>query len=247
MPSRTPNPPPDPADLKRVGAGRHATGDGRFTADLTSGGWVLSDAQQANEFGLSLARGPFSTLDEVRQVMGAARAEPAPVSNLAARIAAIPKPRSQRPTPPALPAPPPTPPPVVLREYRSADGSALRELWAANGMITAGDDDLGLRMFVQRNPGLLVVAVQGSLVVGSAMGAWDGRRGWIYHVATAATQRRTGLGRRLVREVEGRLKERGSRRVNVVIRDGNEAGDAFWDALGYESSPSRIRGRNLTE
>ena len=80
--------PPDPSKLKRESAGRYVTGDGRFTVDQASGGWMVSDAEQTNELGLPLVRGPFATLDEARDGMEAARRGPAPISSLTDRIAA---------------------------------------------------------------------------------------------------------------------------------------------------------------
>src|SRR3990172_3649427 len=78
---------PDPSKLKRESAGRYVTGDGRFTVDQSSGGWMVSDAEQTNELGLALVRGPFATLDEARQGMEGARRGPAPISSLTDRIA----------------------------------------------------------------------------------------------------------------------------------------------------------------
>ncbi len=240
--------PPDPSKLKRESAGRYLTGDGRFAVQQSSGGWMVVDAEQMNELGLPLVRGPFTTLGEARSATEVARRAPAPISNLADRSAALPKGSlKQAPSSPPRPEPPPPPPPVVIREYRSGDGVGLRSLWGAADLRSLGDDDASLRTFAQRNPGTFLVAAQGQLVVGSAMGAWDGRRGWIYHVAAAPLHQRAGLGTRLVRQVEDRLRALGCRKVNVIVRDGNETGAAFWQAVGYEQHASHQFGRELLD
>ncbi len=252
-----PKPPPDPAQLSRVSAGRHATGDGRFVVEQSSGGWMLTDTERANELGLPLVRGPFATLDAAREALADLRSGPAPVSNLADRIAAIPKRapgarspsqagRAGQPARPAEPATSPEPAPVVVREFRSRDGDGLRALWEAVGFRSLGDDDMSLRRFAQRNPGLLLVAAQGSAVVASAMGGWDGRRGWIYHVATTGEHRRTGLATRLVRQVEDGLRALGCPKVNVLVGEANVGGAAFWNSIGYVATGSRQYGRELT-
>ena len=134
---------------------------------------------------------------------------------------------------------------LEVREFRDGDGDALRTLWQAAGFRLLGDDDAGLATFADRNPGLfLVAATSGGIIVGSAMGAWDGRRGWIYHVATAATYRRSGVASVLVARIEARLAELGVARVNVLVREGNERGRAFWTAAGYEAA-SRQFGKDL--
>ena len=240
--------PPDPSKLKRESAGRYVTGDGRFTVEQSSNGWMVVDAEQANELGLPLVRGPFATLDEARTGMEHARRGPAPISSLADRIAAQ-RDRSATSTRAASATtkqpPRPEPPPILVREYRTGDGEPLRKLWESVGFRSIGDDDASLRVLAQRSPGLLLVAGRGGEVVGSAMGGWDGRRGWIYHVATTPGERRSGLATRLVRQVEARLEALGCRKVNVVVRDDNNEGAAFWEALGYAAAPARLFGREL--
>jgi len=243
--------PPDPSKLKREAAGRYVTGDGRFSVEQSSNGWMVVDTEQTNELGLPLVRGPFATLDEARTGMEGARRGPAPISSLTDRIAAQ-RARTSRAAKAdrtkagrASPPPKPEPPPIAIREYRTGDGEPLRALWDAAGFRSIGDDDASLRVLAQRNPGMLLVATRGAEVAGSAMGGWDGRRGWIYHVATASGERRSGLGTQLVRQIEARLAALGCQKVNVIVRDGNDEGAAFWQALGYDLAPAREFSREL--
>lgn len=134
---------------------------------------------------------------------------------------------------------------MTIREFRPADGPALRELWLGAGFRLRADDDAGLARFTARNPGLFLVAEEGGAIVASAMGAWDGRRGWLYHVATAPGLRRTGIGRRLVEVVEERLRSLGCIRVNVIVGDDNAAARAFWLALGYDETGYHQQAKNL--
>jgi ribosomal protein S18 acetylase RimI-like enzyme len=242
--SAKPAAPPDPDKLKRETAGRYVTGDGRFTVEQGSNGWTVQDAEQTDDFGLPLVRGPYATLDGAREAIATARTGPTPLSALADRPR--PKPakagaerparsgsRATKAAEPAEPSPPPTPL-VDIRAFREADGEGLRALWEAVGFRTVGDDDEGLRVFARRNPGTFLVAHQGDAVVGSAMGGWDGRRGWIYHVATSPEVRRTGLATKLIGEVERKLAAQGARRVDLLVREGNDGGTKFWRSLGYE-------------
>jgi ribosomal protein S18 acetylase RimI-like enzyme len=143
---------------------------------------------------------------------------------------------------------------VLIRVFDPADGERLRELWQEAGFRLIGDDDEGLARFAERNPGLFLVGVASTAdpageiasgTVASAMGAWDGRRGWIYHVTTAASHRRTGIAATLVARIEAALTELGAQRVNVLVREGNDAGRAFWQAAGYELAGSRQYGKPL--
>ena len=250
-----PSAPPDPDKLKRETAGRYVTGDGRFTVEGGSNGWTVQDAEQTDDFGLPLVRGPFPTLDVAREAIGTARQGPTPLSDLASRPrpTARPDPRRRKTTPrdeatsTEPPEPPPAPTPLVdIRPFRQADGDGLRALWESVGFRTVGDDDEGLRIFAKRNPGMFLVAHQGDAIVGSAMGGWDGRRGWIYHVATREEVRRTGLATKLIRDVERRLTAAGARRIDLLVREGNATGAAFWHSLGYEPTTATQYVKDLT-
>jgi len=242
----------DPTALKRESAGRYATRDGRFTVEQASGRWMAVDAETTDELGLPLVRGPYAPLDETRAAIAAARTGPAPTSGLADRLQARPAPAKGRAASAKDPAASasrrpakPREPEIALRDYRSGDGRDLRTLWKAVGFRSVGDDDRSLDAFAARNPGLLLVATADGDIVASALGGWDGRRGWIYHVATAEPFRRKGIASRLVRRLELRLKDLGCPKLNAVIRDDNRDAPGFWRAIGYAISPIRQFGKEL--
>ncbi len=75
--------------LKRLGGGRWQTRDERFTIEPQSGTWVVVDAEQTDELGLPLVRGPFGSLGTAKEAIAGARdAQPAtsPLSERAARL-----------------------------------------------------------------------------------------------------------------------------------------------------------------
>jgi GNAT superfamily N-acetyltransferase len=260
-----PKAPASETSLKRESAGRYASRDGRFSVEQASGRWMLVDGESTDDLGLPLVRGPFATLDEARDAMETARSGPAPTSDLAKRIAAMPaarrmptsesraavvdskaaaSPRATRSKPEPTPRAP-RPVPIELRDYRRGDGDALRALWKEAGLKGIGDDDRSLDECAKRNPGLLIVAAAGPDVAGSALGSWDGRQGWLYHVATAKAHRRNGIATRLVRRVEQRLRALGCPQVNLFICDGNDGAEPFWAALGYAIAASRPLAKEL--
>jgi ribosomal protein S18 acetylase RimI-like enzyme len=243
----------DEEKLKRERAGTYRTADGRFTIEQSTTGWLLIDGEQVNELGLPLARGPFATLDEARAAIGAARSGPRPVSDLGERRAA------KRATQGSVAATPravmrtgtrkaparATGRELIVREIRASDGDTLRALWKAVGFRSVGDDDRSLARLARRNPGLALVAAEGGRIVGSALGAWDGRRGWIYHVVTAESHRRRGVATKLLDQIEHGLRDLGCQEVRLNIGEENAEARSFWEARGYEIRPTRQFGRVL--
>ena len=90
-----------------------------------------------------------------------------------------------------------------------------------------------LAAMAARNPGLCIVGREGDRIVASALAGFDGRRGWLYHVATHPDVRRRGIGSRLVRTIEDRLREMGCRKLNLIVWEGEDDAMAFWTGIGY--------------
>jgi ribosomal protein S18 acetylase RimI-like enzyme len=135
---------------------------------------------------------------------------------------------------------------VDVREFQSDDGAAVRAFWEASSIrIRPGDDDRSLAAFADRNPGLFLLALDERGLAATALGGWDGRRGWLYHVAVRPDHRRRGLGARLVRTIEERLRERGCPKVNLIVWDDNTAAMEFWKANGYARATTVEFEKNL--
>lgn len=96
-----------------------------------------------------------------------------------------------------------------------------------------------------RQPELLLVALDGDSVAGTAMAGYDGHRGWLYSVAVRKSHRRRGIGELLVREAEARLAALGCGKVNLQVRATNAAVVAFYESLGYEAEERISLGKRL--
>lgn len=94
--------------------------------------------------------------------------------------------------------------------------------------------------------GLFWVALdENDRVIGTTMAGWDGHRGWLYAVAVDENCRRGGVGKALVEHAVAALKARGCEKVNLQIREGNEAVTAFYESLGFAVEPRTSMGRMI--
>ncbi len=76
----------DSESLRRLGGGRWQTRDDRFTIEPQSGTWVILDAEQTDELGLPLVRGPYRSLTDAKEAIASARTAAAPESPLADQV-----------------------------------------------------------------------------------------------------------------------------------------------------------------
>lgn len=78
-----------------------------------------------------------------------------------------------------------------------------------------------------------MVAEDAGKIVGIVLGRFDGRRGWINHLAVDPGYRTRGLGRDLVKRVERRLVRKGCAKVNLHVEPENHGVSAFYVHIGY--------------
>ena len=135
---------------------------------------------------------------------------------------------------------------MKLREFADADEDAVVELWRRCGLTRAWNDphkDIARKRRVQRE--LFLVGELEGRIVGSVMGGYDGHRGWVNYLAVDPEQRRGGLGRALMAEVETRLRALGCPKLNLQVRDDNVAALAFYDRLGFQVDATVSLGKRL--
>jgi hypothetical protein len=85
----------DDTSLKRLPGQGWQTRDGRFTIETASGTWSLLDAEQADDLGLPLVRGPFRSLAEAKAAIDEARSSQPVTSTLADRAATAKRPAAK--------------------------------------------------------------------------------------------------------------------------------------------------------
>jgi ribosomal protein S18 acetylase RimI-like enzyme len=136
---------------------------------------------------------------------------------------------------------------MQIRPYQTADEAAVIALW--NESLTDGaphnDPATSIRKKLAVEGELFFVACVDDSVVGTAMGGYDGHRGWVYSVAVQPHVRRQGIGSALVRRLEEALRERGCLKVNLQVRTSNAQVIAFYEQLGFHVEERVSMGKLL--
>jgi len=124
---------------------------------------------------------------------------------------------------------------IGIQDFVLEDYAAVARLWKSCGFEERPGDSLsGIKKKLERDPDLFLVAKEGEKVVGVVIGAWDGRRGWIYHLAVDPDARRRKVGSALVREVERRMQKKGVLRVHALIMERNTPSLNLFEVLRYD-------------
>jgi ribosomal protein S18 acetylase RimI-like enzyme len=138
----------------------------------------------------------------------------------------------------------------VIREFHfPQDYAAARHLWeiAGPGVHPGRSDESGeIQKKMQRDSDLFLVAEADGELVGTVLGGFDGRRGMIYHLAVAESYRRSGIGAKLMDELENRLRLKGCLRSYLLVTTDNENAMAFYQRRGWERMETLfIYGKDL--
>jgi len=127
---------------------------------------------------------------------------------------------------------------VVIRTCQyPLEFECVRKLWegAGDGIhLRRSDERAEIEKKLQRDPELFLVAERSGEIIGTVLGGFDGRRGLVYHLAVAAPYRGKGIARRLMAELESRLRVLGCIRCYLLATRDNQPAIQFYEKEGWE-------------
>ncbi len=123
---------------------------------------------------------------------------------------------------------------IKIREIIISDYDDMISLWRSlPGMGLSGADEKGeIEKFLMRNPTTCILAEFEGKIVGTVLGGFDWRRGYIYHLAVEKALWKRGIGRVLMDELERRFAKLGAQKIHLMIYVDNDAVE-FYEGLGY--------------
>lgn len=95
---------------------------------------------------------------------------------------------------------------MTFREIQIEDYERLVPFWKENYFVSEMDSKDRFKLFLERNPNLSILAEDNGNIAGSALGSFDGRRGYLQKVVVDKAFRKQGLGKQLVKRVIEKLK-----------------------------------------
>jgi ribosomal protein S18 acetylase RimI-like enzyme len=126
--------------------------------------------------------------------------------------------------------------PIQISPLTEADIAEALELWTASEGVglRGADEPAALARYLARNPGLSLAARDGGRMVGAVLCGHDGRRGYLHHLAVAASHRRRGIARELVERCLDGLRREGIAKCHLFVYHHNAEGQAFWRTVGWQ-------------
>ncbi len=123
----------------------------------------------------------------------------------------------------------------MIRAMTLEDYENVHALWMKiKGFAIRSIDDSkeGVERFLNRNPGISVVAEEDGKIVGAILCGHDGRRGCMYHVCVDPEYRLKGIGKSMVVFAMEALRKEKINKVSLIAFTKNDVGNAFWKEIG---------------
>ena len=112
----------------------------------------------------------------------------------------------------------------------------LIDFWKSCEGIYINDDDEfeNLKIFLERNPELNFVVLYENKIIATVKCSYDGRRGYIHHLAVKREFRGQGIAEELVNKCIENLLKKGITKYRVFVMDSNKEAIDFWKHIGFE-------------
>jgi ribosomal protein S18 acetylase RimI-like enzyme len=131
--------------------------------------------------------------------------------------------------------------PEVISDYRieraqAEDLQSMLALWRIiPGLgIGRGDEEEALKAFLAKNPSTCLVLRENERLIGTVLGGFDGRRGYLYHLAVHPDYQGRGYGKQLLQQVIQEFKILGTLKIHLFTFKDNPAAAKFYENQGWE-------------
>jgi ribosomal protein S18 acetylase RimI-like enzyme len=135
-----------------------------------------------------------------------------------------------------------------IRQYSPEDQKAVIELWQTCNLTRPWNNPkLDIERKLKVNPELFLVGLLNNRIVATAMGGYEGHRGWVNYLAVDPLYQRKGLGQQIMKVIEGKLLALDCPKINLQIRTDNLSAVSFYKSIGYKTDDVISMGKRLVE
>ena len=123
---------------------------------------------------------------------------------------------------------------VSVRTFQDSDYEELIQLWRrANLGLTLSDISAEIRQFAEFNPNSFFILELDSTIIGSVIATFDGRRGYVYHLAVDPEFQGRGFGGLLMAQTDSYYKTLNVVKVHLMVDSPNDNVIPFYEKLGW--------------
>jgi len=109
------------------------------------------------------------------------------------------------------------------------------DLWKRSGIeISSSDTQDEIAKILKRNSDLFLIGKEDGKVIAVVMGAFDGRRGYVHHLAIDPDYQKKWYGKMMMDELIERFRKEKVHKVHLFIEKHNKEVVNFYKKLGWD-------------
>ena len=124
---------------------------------------------------------------------------------------------------------------MKIEKYSMKSYVEVITLWRKAGIsVGSSDTKEELEKMYQRNPQLFLIGKINKKIVGVVMGGFDGRRGYLHHLAIDPDYQKRGYGKIMMDALLGKFRKMGVHKIHLFIEKYNKEVVKFYSNSGWE-------------
>lgn len=131
---------------------------------------------------------------------------------------------------------------MLFRTIKLKDYKKLILFWKAHYFVRGIDSLNYFKLFLEKNPNLSILVENNGEIIGTVLGSFDGRRGYIQKLVVHKDYRRKGVGKRLVKEILKRFMALGVLYIPINCEEENVP---FYEKCGFKKTKQVPMNMNL--
>ena len=109
------------------------------------------------------------------------------------------------------------------------------DLWKRSGIeVSSSDTRDEIAKMLKRNPDLILIGKENEKVIAVVMGAFDGRRGYVHHLAIDPDYQKKNYGKKMMAKLIDKFHIKKVHKVHLFIEKSTKEVVDFYRKLGWE-------------
>jgi len=124
---------------------------------------------------------------------------------------------------------------MKIEKFTLEQYDEIVELWRKAGIELVSSDTINevSRVF-SRNPELFLIGKIQEKIIAVVIGAFDGRRGYVHHLAVDPNYQKKGFGKTIMDALIEQFRKMNIHKVHLFIEKSNRSAVEFYNNLGWD-------------
>jgi ribosomal protein S18 acetylase RimI-like enzyme len=125
---------------------------------------------------------------------------------------------------------------MKIENFTMQNYQEVLDLWKRAGIgVSSSDTKEETMLILERNPELFLIGKEQEKIIAVVIGAFDGRRGYVHHLAVDPDYQKKGYGKVIMDNLIERFRQKRIHKIHLFIQKDNKGVLEFYSKQGWET------------